>query len=363
MGAGTGDVVAAPIYQVLRARGVKTDFFHRVDALIPSQDGSQIAQIRIGRQATVTRPPYKPLIPVPGPSGKRLCAWPDRPLYDQLDQGAALKAQEIDLESHWTPWADPAPPLELSRSDGDFDVIVAAVPPEALKLIAPNTAPASWSAMFDNIGSVQTCSLQLWMNRTLAQTGWTALADPTLSGFDACQLDTWFDASDVLKWEGRSGDLPVQMAMLCGPMQTPIALPPASDHGFPARSQDSAFQLGVTFLQESAPLWPDLRTVGHFDMAALFSPDNAQGPARLLEQYWVAAINPSDRYVQTLVGTSRFRLAANKTGYGNLFFCGDWIDYGFNLGCFEGAVISGLQAANAITGDPRPILNDPYSWR
>jgi uncharacterized protein with NAD-binding domain and iron-sulfur cluster len=98
-------------------------------------------------------------------------------------------------------------------------------------------------------------------------------------------------------------------------------------------------------------------------MNALTSPDNAGGEARLRQQYWTAAINPADRYVQTLTGTSRFRLAANASGYRNLFFCGDWIDYGFNLGCFEGAIISGLQAANAITGDPRPIRNDPYSWR
>jgi len=363
MGAGTGDVVAAPIYQVLRARGVKVEFFHRVDALIPSEDGSQIAQIRIGRQATVKRQPYEPLIQVQGGSRRRLSAWPDRPLYDQLDQGAELKAQEIDLESRWTPWSDPVPPLLLDRSNGDFDVVIAAIPPEALKLIAPDPPPASWSAMFDNIASVQTASFQLWMNPTLAQTGWMALADPTLSGFDVCQLDTWFDASDVLKWEGRSGELPAQIAMVCGPMQTPAVLPPQSDRGFPARSQQSVFELGATFLKASAPLWPALQTNGNFDMRALFSPDNAQGEARLREQYWVAAINPSDRYVQTLVGTSRFRPAASKTDYGNLFFCGDWIDYGFNLGCFEGAVISGLQAANAITGDPRPILNDPYSWR
>jgi uncharacterized protein with NAD-binding domain and iron-sulfur cluster len=363
MGAGTGDVVAAPIYQVLRARGVKVEFFHRVDALIPSEDGREIAQIRIGRQATAKKPPYEPLIQVPGASGERLSAWPDRPLYNQLDQGAALKAQKIDLESRWTPWSDPLPPLLLDRSNRDFDVVIAAMPPEALRLIAPDPAPASWSALFDNIASVQTANLQLWMNRTMEETGWTALANPTLSGFDACQLDTWFDASDVLKWEGRSGALPVQMAMVCGPMQTPAALPPQTDHGFPARSQQSAFELGATFLQASTPLWPALRANGNFDMSALFSPDNAQGEARLREQYWVAAINPSDRYVQTLVGTSRFRPAANKTGYSNLFFCGDWIEYGFNLGCFEGAVMSGLQAANAITGDPRPILNDPYSWR
>jgi uncharacterized protein with NAD-binding domain and iron-sulfur cluster len=363
MRAGTGDVVAAPIFAALRARGIKFEFFHRVDALIPDADGGGIAQIRIGRQATVTNPPYEPLIQVPGPAGKRLGAWPDRPLYEQLDQRAALKAQGIDLESHWTAWSDPVPPLVLDRANGDFDVVIAAIPPEALRLIAPDPTPPAWTAMFDNVASVQTASWQLWMDRTLAQAGWTALADPTLCGFDACQLDTWFDASDVLQWEGRSGNFPAQMAILCGAMPTASALPPGSDRGFPARAQDEAFQLGAQFVQASVPLWPGLRAGANFDVNALTSPDNAQGEARLREQYWTAAINPADRYVQTLAGTSRFRLAADASGYRNLFFCGDWIDYGFNLGCFEGAVISGLQAANAITGNPRPIRNDPYSWR
>jgi uncharacterized protein with NAD-binding domain and iron-sulfur cluster len=363
MGAGTGDVVAAPIFEALRARGVKFEFFHRVDALIPAADGTEIAQIRIGRQATVTTPPYEPLIQVTGPAAKRLAAWPDRPLYDRLDEGPALKAQKVDLESHWTTWPDPAPPLVLDRAAGDFDIVIAAIPPAALRLIAPDPTPRSWIAMFDNIASVQTCSWQLWMDRTLEQTGWTALADPTLCGFDACQLDTWFDASDVLPWEGRSGGVPAQMAILCGAMRTPPAMPPGSDHGFPDRAQEEAYQLGAVFAQASAPLWPGLRAGPGFDMNALNSPDNARGEARLRQQYWTAAINPADRYVQTLTGTSRFRLAANASGYRNLFFCGDWIDYGFNLGCFEGAIISGVQAANAITGDPRPIRNDPYSWR
>lgn len=364
MGAGTGDIVAAPIYQILCDRGVKIEFFHRVDKLIPSADGSQIVEIQIGRQATVNEP-YHPLIDVPGPAGDILPAWPDRPLYDQLKEGAELKAKGIDLESHWTPWTDPESPLVLERDKGDFDIAIVAMPPESLKVIAPDQPPATWSDMFEHVASVQTCSMQMWMCRTLSETGWTALSDPTVSGYDACQLDTWFDASDVLKREGwPAGAAPVQMAMLCGPMPTPLSVPPGSDHDFPTAMHTQALQLATDFLNGAMPLWPHLRTrAGGFDMNALFSPGGAAGPARLQEQYWVAAINPSDRYVQTLVGTSRFRLGADASGYGNLFFCGDWTDYGFNFGCFEGAVMSGLKAANAITKNPRLILNDPFEWK
>lgn len=72
-------------------------------------------------------------------------------------------------------------------------------------------------------------------------------------------------------------------------------------------------------------------------------------------------MNPYDRYVLTPAGSSKSRLAPNGSGYTNLFLCGDWTDYGYNLGCFEGAIISGLLAANAITSDPRPIIRDPFA--
>ena len=74
--------------------------------------------------------------------------------------------------------------------------------------------------------------------------------------------------------------------------------------------------------------------------------------ARLDSQYWRANIDPSDRYVQSLPGTDRLRLRADGSGYDNLFLAGDWTDNGLNAGCIEGAVLSGLQAANAVMGRP-----------
>src|SRR6185436_6298005 len=53
MRAGTGDIVAAPLYKLLRQRGVKFEFFNRVDELTPSDDGLTIAAIKIGRQVTL----------------------------------------------------------------------------------------------------------------------------------------------------------------------------------------------------------------------------------------------------------------------------------------------------------------------
>ena len=51
MAAGMGDVVFAPLYQALRGRGVRFEFFHRVDALHLSGDRARIEAVTVGRQA------------------------------------------------------------------------------------------------------------------------------------------------------------------------------------------------------------------------------------------------------------------------------------------------------------------------
>ncbi len=87
MQAGMGDVVFAPIYEVLKRRGVKFKFFHNVTNIGLSEDKKSIDNIKIDLQATVKdNKEYEPLIEV-----KRLRCWPSEPLYDQLKQGEELK--------------------------------------------------------------------------------------------------------------------------------------------------------------------------------------------------------------------------------------------------------------------------------
>jgi uncharacterized protein with NAD-binding domain and iron-sulfur cluster len=64
-------------------------------------------------------------------------------------------------------------------------------------------------------------------------------------------------------------------------------------------------------------------------------------------------IDPSDRYVQSLPGSDQYRLRPDESGYDNLVLAGDWTDCGMNAGCIEAAVMSGLQAANAVLGRHR----------
>ena len=64
-------------------------------------------------------------------------------------------------------------------------------------------------------------------------------------------------------------------------------------------------------------------------------------------------MNPSDRYVLSLPGSSAYRISPLDRAYDNLTIAGDWTDCGFNEGCVEAAVMSGLLAANALSGHPR----------
>ncbi len=352
MRTGTGDVTAAPLFQVLQQRGVQVNFFHRVDDLAPSAGGT-IDTITIGVQATTPNSvSYKPLINVKG-----VDAWPDRPLYGRLNEGSQLSSGDYDLESFWTNWKDPVKPVELSRSRGDFDVVVLAIPVGALSRGTTKLTNPAWTGMLAGASTVVTQSMQVWLN---APTGWTVDPAPVVTGFDSTPIDTWLDGSEVIPYENWPGTPPVGMAILCGSIALG-GLPRSGDHNFPAQAAEQVAAGGETLLGEASPLWPSLVGQNGFDWSALVDSNNGDGPARLNSQVFVPAINPWDQYVQTPTNNSSTRLAPDGSGYSNLFLAGDWTDYGYNLGCFEGAVMSGLMAANAITQDPRPILRDPYA--
>src|SRR6185369_16828362 len=93
--AGTGETVIAPLYLVLKARGVKFEFFHKVTALRLAADGQSIGAVEIDVQANLKDPSagYQPLFPV-----KDLPCWPPQRFYDnavfrdQLVEGDALQA-------------------------------------------------------------------------------------------------------------------------------------------------------------------------------------------------------------------------------------------------------------------------------
>ena len=75
MQAGMGDTVFAPMYQVLKDRGVKFEFFQRVENLGLDKSRRSVESITVVQQAeTKDRKEYQPLIEVKG-----LQCWPNQP--------------------------------------------------------------------------------------------------------------------------------------------------------------------------------------------------------------------------------------------------------------------------------------------
>ncbi len=346
MEAGMGDTVIAPLYQVLKGRGVKFNFFHRVKALHLSAAGGCIEAIRVARQVTLKGTQYDPLINV-----KRLPCWPSEPLYDQLVEGEALQAQAIDLESAWTAWRDVSEGT-LQRGT-DFDVAILATSLAPLKEICQEliAASASWRQMIEQVQTIPSQAAQIWLQPDLASLGW--LGGPTILTAYAHPLETWADMSQVLTWEEWPLEMqPGNASYFCGPLPDPPTMPPSTQHSFPGERKEIVKQNAICWLQQYiGHLWPDATDDTGLDWELLLDPQHGKGRHRFDAQYWRANVNPADRYVQSLPGTTRYRLKANESGFANLYLAGDWIRTGLNIGCIESAVMGGLQAAQAICND------------
>jgi uncharacterized protein with NAD-binding domain and iron-sulfur cluster len=353
MQAGMGDTVFAPLYLVLKARGVQFKFFQKVENLGLSADGTSIATIDVGEQVTLKSGEYEPLYPV-----KDLPSWPDEPFYDQIVQGEQLKAEGIDLEDPWAPW-NPVNRYTL-RAGQDFDIVVLATSLAPLaelcrELIAVSPA---WTGMMQHVQTVQTQAFQVWMTPALTSLGWAA-GSPVLTAFAQPQ-DTWADMSQVICREVWSPfEVPGSLAYFCGPLIDANPIPPYSDHHFPAQQATLVKKLCLEWTNQNLPvLWPEAGTPGAFRWDLLVDPAGGVGPARFDSQYWRANLSPPERYVLSVPGSTQYRLAADGSGFSNLYLAGDWTLNGLNFGCIESATMGGLEASRAICGYPAEIVGE-----
>jgi uncharacterized protein with NAD-binding domain and iron-sulfur cluster len=356
MQAGMGDVVFAPLYQVLARRGVKFEFFHRVDDLRVSPDGARIEAVEMSRQVRVKGATYAPLRDVGG-----LPCWPSEPLYEALEDGESLRASGQNLESWWTTWPI-AERLQL-KAGRDFDTVllgisIGAFPFVCKDLIARNER---FKAMVDHVKTTQTQAVQLWFEGDLASLGWQ-LGPPVLDGF-AAPFDTWADMSHLLPLEQWPAEgAPRNVAYLCSRLEDDEEVPPQADAGYPARQKERVKANALGWLNEHAHgLWPEAARAhreGGFAWGKLVDPEHRRGVERLAGQYWQATYCPSERFVLAAPGSTKHRLRAGESGFENLVMAGDWVRTGMNVGCVEGATMGGMQAARVISGWPERIVGD-----
>jgi uncharacterized protein with NAD-binding domain and iron-sulfur cluster len=356
MQAGMGDTIFAPFYQVLRRRGVRFEFFHRVDELVLSPDQKRVAAIVMGRQAYAKGTEYDPLYDVDG-----LPCWPSVPRYEAIESGDALRASGENLESWWNAWPDvEARRLEEGR---DFDAVVLGISIGAFPAICKQLIAASepFAKMVQHVKTTQTQAVQLWLGGDLGALGWR-LESPVLDGF-AAPFDTWADMSHLLPLERWSvGAAPRSLAYLCSSLDDDAPPPPRTVVGFPAQQAARVKANAIAWLNEHAGgLWPTAVNATpdrSFNWSLLCDLKGREGQDRFDAQYWQATFCPSERYVLAVPGSSRYRLRAHESGFKNVVLAGDWVRTGLSVGCIEAAVMAGLQAARAISGHPAVIPGD-----
>lgn len=353
MSAGMGDVVFAPLYQVLRQRGVRFEFFHRLRnvRLAPCREGesSYISGLEFDVQARVKGDgEYHPLVEVHG-----VPSWPSKPDYRQLANGKALEREGRSFEAIWDERHARRKTLKVTD---DFDVVVLGVSIAALPYVAAELIEREpkWRDMVQHVKTVPTQAFQIWMRRDMCELGWTHPA-VNLSGFVE-PFDTWADMSHLALEE--SWRTPVRaVAYFCSVL--PDRAPGLVTREFHEQQHELVRSHAVHFLdREVAALWPKAVESGGFRWSVLAAETpggrhlNHCDERAFETQYWTANVNPSDRYVLSLPGSLRYRLSPLDMTFDNLTIAGDWTASGLDTGCIESAVMSGLLAAHAVSGAP-----------
>jgi uncharacterized protein with NAD-binding domain and iron-sulfur cluster len=361
MQAGMGDAVFAPFYEVLKRRGVRFEFFHRVERLRlapvdqpASGERSYVEAIEIDVQAEATSGEYQPLVDVHG-----LPSWPAEPDWSQLADGERLRREEVRFESHWDRRKVGSKTLQVGK---DFDLAVLAVGPGAVPYLCRDLIEREerWRQMAAHLKSVPTQAFQIWLRADMKTLGWHE-APINISGF-VNPFDTWADMTHLAPVESWPR-APRAIAYFCSVLpDAPAAA--QDDPAYPAARREEVRRNAVRFLDRDVRhLWPAAQDpTGKFRWDLLASPaedaetEAATGEARFASQFWTANVNPTDRYALSLPGTLKHRLSPLDNTVDNLTVAGDWTDSGFNEGCVEAAAMSGRLAAHAISG--LPLLAD-----
>ena len=357
LNAGMGDIVFAPFYRLLKQRGVTFKFFHRLRNLklchsVAADERSYIASMEFDEQADVKNGnEYQPLIDTGG-----VKCWPSSPDYEQLIDGARLKEERWEFESHWERRSIRSKSLQVTK---DFDCVVLAVGLGAIPYVCHELVErdARWRTMIEHCKTVATQAFQIWLSEEideLAEVG----TQTTITGFKQ-PFATWADMRQMVARENWKVS-PRAAAYFCGVLPDQQLPHDLADPQYLNKARKQVRNNVVRFLsRDLAHLWPAAIGEKGFRWTLLMNPEVAgndgsrSDESQFDSQFWTANVNPSDRYCLSLPGTLGYRISPLDITYDNLTVAGDWTDCGLNTGCVEAAIMSGRLAANAICGLPR----------
>jgi uncharacterized protein with NAD-binding domain and iron-sulfur cluster len=364
----TGDIIDMPLYLLLKQRGVKFAFFHRVKALRTGHDAEGqpvIDAIELERLARPLGDDYDPTVVI----DNDIC-WPAQPRLDRLhpdDHHDAVPAEDPYHRGRTTPVRVQRRVDGRPTEGATFDQIIFGIPVACIPLVCADLVKEGRSrwARQSEIVATPTVALQLWCKASLAELGWREPA-PLLSLFWD-PMNTWCDMSQTLAREPwTTTGRPSTVAYFCGPLfldnlgaSAPdlARLEPAYDRAFRAHCDAQARRARTDLLHRLHELWPAIgggetpRGPAPLHHNVLFDPDNGKDEARLEAQYLRSNHDPHARCTLALPGQTALRMRADDTGYANLIVAGDWTANEILVPCLEGAVQSGIRAARALSNE------------
>jgi uncharacterized protein with NAD-binding domain and iron-sulfur cluster len=315
MQAGMGDVVIVPLFQALHARGVEFRIGHRIDALRLGRSGQTVDAIELTRMSHGESALVPTLIRVGG-----------LPCFGRKEVTRAT------------------PSAGVLRRGRDFDWVVLGISVGGLRPLCRDLERrhGRWRDMLKGMRTVATQSFQVWLDSSEIELGWPH-GDTIVAG-GSKPFDTYAPMSHLIEREDWQGDRrPKSLAYFCS------ILPDVRNGAF-----DNVRLAAMQYLEQRSPMhWPRAHGSSGFDWSLLVSPYSTTMGHPFDDQFWVANDRGSDRYVQATPASDALRIAPGNSGCRNLVLAGDWTDSGLNAGCIESAVLSGLEAANAVLGQSR----------
>jgi uncharacterized protein with NAD-binding domain and iron-sulfur cluster len=353
MRSGMGDAVFAPLYRVLHARGVKFQFMHVLDTIGFSDDlGPKSPQARIKTLSFKTHGSDEALLKFGnGPLDERGSWWHDKPEdFRTANQG----------------------PVELH--DGpkrDFDVVVLSMGIDDFRAICKRDKNGlfenlpRWNWMQEHVKTVGTQAAQVWLDQDVEQLGWrrgsvlvSALEHP---------FETWADMTHTFAaeraWRQQKGGYPEHatksIAYFVGLLSDADICKCGEDRATLEKTIRDNLREMLEKRVES--LWPaafkkdkDGKSPPSL-LQHLVGEDgslNGDADVRLSQQHVQVNFEGSDRYTLALPGSLEHRVSPLDASVANMTIAGDWTECGFNEGCVESAVMSGMLASHAISGYP-----------
>jgi uncharacterized protein with NAD-binding domain and iron-sulfur cluster len=361
MRGGMGETVFSPLFRVLKERGVKFKFLHDLKRVTFAGDSPETRVSTLVFDSTESVDGFSDDYPL-----DHFGCWRHaRPKTRRAEDSEELTKRVVlnDGEDFHA--------VVLAMAIDDF---LTACGKELTKL--PKQGQR-WEKMRQSVKTIATQGAQVWMTSDLAELGWRR-GSVLVSALEG-PFQTWADMTHTLAaehaWRAHKncpaqskGDHPdvKSIAYFLGVLPQTVIKKIKHEAGGDAVQTKARLEkqirvdLGSLLKTGMKSFWPAAYSAPYSHptlspLKLLATPLGNKG-GTLTGQHIQASFIGSDRYTLAVPGSLEHRISPLHYLVVNMTIAGDWTECGFNEGCIEAAVMSGMLAAHAISR--KPDLND-----